>query len=139
VIGSELILRTYRQHRQFILYGIIGISGATIDFILYIIFYRFFGIPPVIASFLSVSAGIIINFIINSRHNFKVSDSLLLRFMHFYWIGVSGALLSSALIFLFYNILGIQPVLSKALTIVPVVVLQFNLNKHISFKDSDLA
>ena len=121
--------------RQFWLYGIIGLSGATIDFVLYVVFYKYVGIPPVFASFLSISIGIVNNFILNSRHNFKVSDALMKRFITFYSIGLGGALLSSVLIFLLFNILGISPAISKLITIPPVVLLQFFLNKSFSFNE----
>jgi putative flippase GtrA len=129
------IIALLSKHRQLVLYGIIGLSGATIDIAFYYIFYHFLKIPPVVASYLSVSMGIVNNFILNTRYNFKVRDHMLRRFGHFYAIGVGGAILSSALIYLFFNIMGLPPFISKVLTIVPVVLLQYFLNKRISFKD----
>jgi putative flippase GtrA len=125
----------YAKHRQLILYGIIGLSGATIDLLFYILFYKALSIPPGIASFMSVSTGIINNFILNSRHNFKVSDKLLSRFVNFYSIGVGGAILSAALILFLYDLFGVNPVIAKLLTIPPVVLLQFYLNRTYSFSD----
>lgn len=121
--------------RQFWLYGVIGLSGATIDFILYLVLYKYAHIPPFIASFLSVSIAILNNFILNSRHNFKVSDALLARFLNFYTIGLGGALLSSLLILLLFNGFGISATVAKILTIPPVVILQFFLNKQFSFNE----
>jgi putative flippase GtrA len=131
ILGHKLV----KKQRNLILYGLIGITGATLDFILYIVFYKYAGIPPFIASFLSVSAGIINNFIWNVRHNFKVSGKMLSRFASFYFTGLSGAILSSILILMLFNGLGIDPTIAKLLTIVPVVILQFYINKHVSFAD----
>jgi putative flippase GtrA len=131
---QENLNKLYGKHRQLILYGLIGLIGATIDFILYIILYRSLGVPPVIASFLSVSAGIVNNFIINSRHNFKVNDRLWYRFVNFYAIGIGGAILSSVLILILFNGLEIDATVAKLITIIPVVLLQFVLNKKLSFR-----
>ncbi len=122
------------RDRNFILYVLIGIFGATIDFVAFLIFHKIFNIEPAIASFMSVSIGIINNFIINSRHNFKVTDRLWIRFCQFYSIGVGGALLSTILIYALYNLLQIDATLAKLMTIPPVVLLQYLLNITFSFK-----
>jgi len=122
------------KNRNFILYVIIGLSGATIDFLTYLVLHLIFNVQPAIASFISVSFGIINNFLINSRHNFKVDDRLWFRFINFYTIGLGGALLSALLIFYMYNLLGIDATIAKLLTIPPVVLLQYFLNVKFSFK-----
>ena len=69
-----------RSHRQLVAYGLIGLSGATLDFLGYLVLYKYFGVAPPLASFISVTLGITNNFILNSRFNFKVSDNLWARF-----------------------------------------------------------
>lgn len=122
------------KNRNFILYVLIGLSGATIDFLAYLVLNKVLGIAPALASFLSVSLGIVNNFIINSRHNFRVNDRMWFRFANFYSIGLGGALLSVVLIFIMYNILGVDSVWAKVLTIPPVVLVQYFLNVKFSFK-----
>jgi putative flippase GtrA len=131
------ILRLFTQYRQPILYGIIGLTGAILDLLLYIIFYRKLGIPPVAASIMSVSIGILNNFYFNVRFNFKVHDKLFVRFLNFYSVGFAGVMVSTLLIVLLYNIAHIDPVIAKILTIIPVVFMQYVLNKRFSFKRTD--
>lgn len=119
--------------REFVLYGFIGLSGALLDFILYLFFYHTLAIPPGIASFISVSFGILNNFILNSRFNFKIKDHPFFRFLSFYTIGVAGAVLSAIIIIVLFNGLGLSAAVAKLITIVPVVILQFFLNKRFSF------
>lgn len=121
-----------KKHRNLLLYGIIGASGALIDLILYIILFKL-GIPPAIATFISVSFGIANNFFLNSKYNFQVTDHIFHRFINFYLTGVFGALLSALLIYSFVSGLNLDPILAKLLTIVPVVVLQFLINKKVTF------
>jgi putative flippase GtrA len=137
---KELYHKTYTKGRtlaksqqQLIVYGIIGLSGATLDFLAYLFLYKQLGVAPPLASFLSVSLGITNNFIWNSRFNFKVSDKLLQRFLNFYTIGLIGAVTSAILIAAFQKA-GIDPTIAKLLTIPPIVLGQYFLNKKLSFK-----
>ena len=121
------------KHRKFVLYGLIGLTGALLDFLLYILFYEALGMPPFLASFVSVSFGIINNFMLNAYYNFKKSDNIFIRGIVFYLTGIGGAILSSALIWLMYDVVGIGAVSAKLLTIPPVVILQYFINKQVSF------
>lgn len=127
------IMHLTRTHQQLIVYGIIGISGATLDFLGYLFLYKQLGVAPPIASFLSVTLGITNNFILNSRFNFKVSDNLLKRFTSFYAIGMFGAILSAVIIAIL-QYFKVDPTIAKLLTIPPIVLSQYILNKRIAFK-----
>lgn len=127
-------IHTLLTNKNFILYALIGVMGATIDFFAYLALHHLLNIEPVIASFLSVSLGIVNNFIINSRHNFKTKDNTWRRFKRFYGIGLGGALLSVVLIFCLYNLLHVDATIAKLLTIPPVVLAQYVLNVRFSFK-----
>ncbi|TAH32929.1 GtrA family protein [Candidatus Saccharibacteria bacterium] len=128
------IQKILQRYRNLLLYGLIGFTGAAIDYLFYVLFYKVCGIPPEIASFLSVSIGIANNFILNAKFNFKVSDKLLKRFGSFYAIGLVGAILSSVLIYIMVNLMNIDPLVAKLITIPPVVLAQFIFNKMISFR-----
>lgn len=125
-----------QKHRTLLLYGAIGLTGALIDLLFFLFFHYVLRISPSLASFLSVSIGILNNFIINSRYNFNVSDKLIRRFLNFYLIGLGGAIASSLIIFILYNGLGIDATIAKIITIPPVVLTQYILNKKLSFQDN---
>lgn len=133
---ASVITTLFAQHRQLILYGLIGLTGATLDLVVYIALYKGLGIAPFIASFLSVSVGIMNNFGLNARYNFGKTNHLGLRFVSFYATGLAGALLSTGLILALHDGLGLGAMVAKLLTIAPVVLLQFVINKHVSFTDS---
>lgn len=122
------------KKRTLILYGFIGVSGAVLDFLVYAIFVNYLKINPSIASFLSVSLGIVNNFILNSFYNFKVNDYLFRRFISFYLIGIIGAIISSFMILVLYNLMHVNAMTSKIITIIPIVLLQYIINKKTSFK-----
>lgn len=122
--------------KSFIVYAFIGVSGVLIDLFLYIVLVKFFACPPVLASVISVSAGIINNFFLNAHFNFKKRDHLLWRFLSFYAIGVTGLILSALLILLLHDIFGMDAITAKILTVVPIVLYQYWFNKNASFADS---
>lgn len=127
-----------KKHKSLMLYGLIGLTGATLDFVAYLFLISVLGIPPPIASFLSVSIGITNNFFLNLKHNFKVEGGIFLRFISFYATGVVGAIISAILIYILHDLAGLDAVIAKIITIPPIVLGQFFINKKISFSDKPL-
>jgi len=126
------MLNLIKQNKQIISYCVIGVTGATIDFVLFSIFVKFLNINYLISNTISVSAGITNNFLLNTFLNFKVRDKLAVRFFRFYTIGISGLLMSSVMLYIFITLLHMETLISKAITIIFVVILQYNLNKKYS-------
>jgi putative flippase GtrA len=133
---KELVLKLYEKYRNFILYGIIGVSGATIDYLLFLLFVDKFSWNVLLANLLSVSCGIINNFIWNVIFNFKTKDHLFIRFVSFYSIGLLGLGISTIILKIFVDNLGYSAAIVKLASIVVVVIIQYFLNKYISFRKS---
>jgi putative flippase GtrA len=130
----EKVKKLILDKKQFILYSIIGFSGAFIDFVVFIVLIKVFNLNTIIANAISISLGITNNFILNSVFNFKVKDKLKQRFIKFYIIGLFGFLISSLIIYVLKEVLGVDPIISKLCSIIIVVILQYSLNKRITFK-----
>ncbi len=118
--------------RQFVLYCCIGAVGASLDFALFALLERL-GWDPVLATAVSVSLGIVTNFVLNVLFNFKTRHRLIVRFLSFYAVGVFGIFLSMATIFLLTVLGTMDPLLAKLISIPLVVVAQFGLNKYVTF------
>jgi putative flippase GtrA len=131
---AEKLLEQIERRRNFIIYAAIGVSGATLDFVLFELFL-WAGLSMQIANFISVSAGITNNFFLNARFNFRVSDRLLGRFAAFYGVGMVGLALSAAILELGVGWLGVSARVAKASAIVIVVVTQYSLNKVLAFRE----
>jgi len=125
----------YLKHRSFILYALIGLSGVTLDFAVFALLFNVFGVNAVLASAISVVCGITNNFTWNALYNFKKRDHLAIRYLLFLGVGMFGLVFSIVIIAL-GNVVGINPNISKLISIPFVVVLQYFLNKHISFQAS---
>lgn len=130
---KELIARLYNKYRNFILYGLIGASCAGLDFVVYAILC-YFECNHLVANIISTHCGIFCSFSLNSFLNFKVSDRLLLRFFSFYVIGLMGLLISEGMLYLMVDLGGMNKIVAKLITVVVVALVQFILNKFITFK-----
>lgn len=133
----EQIRSLISSNRQLLLYACIGCTGVTIDFIAFLILTQYFLVPYLIANLAAVSLGITNNFFLNAFYNFKVKDRLINRFVRFYSIGLLGLLLSSGLLFLLVNTFSMHQVTAKSATVIIVALLQFYLNRTVTFIKSE--
>ncbi len=130
----NFINRQLKKYRELILYCMIGCTGAALDFIVYASLTRFAHVHYQWANLISVSFGIINNFFLNARFNFRTRDRLLLRFASFYLVGMTGWAISAGCLHLFIGILDFNEIAAKLLTIFIVTAIQFLMNKFITFK-----
>lgn len=119
---------------QLLLYGIIGCVAAGIDFIFFNILTSYAGLHYIVANCLSVLAGIFVSFILNRTLNFKVCDKIAVRFSLFFFCGMIGLFLSSAIMWVGVDKCQFSEMSTKIVSIFAVAFIQFNFNKFITFK-----
>ena len=123
------------QHNaQLIKYGIIGCFCVGLDFIVYSLLVQIIKMPYLYANVIGVHCGILASFFLNRHFTFQVKNRILLRFISFYAIGLIGLAISSGLLILLIEKLAFNELVSKAFTVVVVALIQFILNKYISFR-----
>ena len=132
---KELVLFIFNRYRNIILYGIIGGLSAGLDFLVYSLLCKS-GLHFQVANVISVHCGIFCSFILNRHYNFKIKDKTLLRFLSFYVIGLIGLALSASLLYVLVDVSSWNEIYAKLVTIVAVALVQFVLNKFITFKKS---
>jgi putative flippase GtrA len=122
------------QKKQFLLYCIIGASGVTLDFGI----YSLLGITRLLdyqaANVVGYSSGTLLSFILNARFNFHVTDKIPSRLISFFGIAFFGWLVSASLLYLLIARFGLDKYVSKFATLIVVVLLQYNLNRLLSFR-----
>ena len=131
---KKIILNLFIKFRTLILYGIIGSFSAGMDFLSFYLLTSVLDLYYLLANVFSVSIGITISFVLNRNFNFKVKDKTIKRFLIFVSVGIGGMALSSGLLFLFIDILIFEEIFSKFISIVFVVLIQFVINKFVTFK-----
>ncbi len=127
----------FNKFRHLILYGIIGSFAAGLDFLIYTVLVQLAGIPYLVANCISVLGGITTSFILNRNYNFKVKDHATRRFSIFLTVGLCGLVLSNIILYVCIDVLSIDKLVSKLLSIVLVVFFQFLVNKYLTFKPSE--
>jgi putative flippase GtrA len=124
------------RNRQFLLYCIIGVSGVSLDFLIYSILLKTGTLQYQAANAVGYTAGTLLSFFLNARLNFKVRDRLTLRLFFFCLVATLGWAASAATLYLLVNRAGLNKYLAKLITLAIVVILQYNLNRLISFRKS---
>lgn len=130
---NRIFISLLRRYRNLVLYGVIGAVASSIDFCVYSAMILT-GINLLIANAIGVNVGIITSFCLNRRYNFKVKDRTKTRFASFYLIGMIGLAISTGMLYVAVDRLGFNEFYSKLLTIVLVALIQFMLNKTITFR-----
>ena len=121
--------------KEMFLYGIIGLTSSGIDTLLFHLLTSKVGIYSLYANIFSVIVGICISFTLNLFFNFKTKDHIARRFASFFMVGMFGLLLSEGILALgehqSWNML-----LTKSASVVIVAIIQYVLNKFISFRNT---
>ena len=122
------------QKRQFLLYCVIGASGVTLDFGIYSLLVKTRLLDYQAANAAGYSSGTLLSFILNARFNFRVTDKIPLRLLSFFSIAFLGWLVSAGLLHLLIGRFDFDKYLSKLATLIVIVLLQYNLNRLLSFR-----
>ena len=130
---KETIANLYNKFRNLILYGLIGGFCAALDFGVYTLLCQFDILPYLWANVVSIHVGIFTSFILNRQFNFKVKNKTALRFMSFYIVGLIGLGISELMLYLMVTVGGMNELVCKLISIVVVALIQFVLNKYITF------
>ena len=131
---KTVIVSFLKNRRSFVVYCVIGVSGVALDYASYFVLVNWIGVYYLLANAISSSLGITNNFLLNSFFNFKVKDRMLVRFVSFYCVGLLGLAVSSAMLFVMVTLAHMNPNYSKLWTLAVIVLLQYNLNRLISFR-----
>ncbi|WP_171114227.1 MULTISPECIES: GtrA family protein [Streptomyces] len=122
-----------RTLRQLFRYTLIGGSGVALDLVAFLLLHNVAGMHEQVANVISTTLGITNNFVLNSLFTFERRDRIVVRFLRFYAVGLTGIALTYLLFVVFTDALGIDPNLVKAGSLPLVLALQFVLNRKWSF------
>lgn len=119
--------------RQLLSYTLIGGSGVALDLVAFLLLHNVWGLDEQLANALSTTLGITNNFVLNALFTFERRDRILVRFLRFYAVGLTGIACTNLLFLAFTDGLGTDANLVKAGSLPLVLALQFVLNRKWSF------
>lgn len=118
--------------QQFLLYCLCGGLGVSTD---YLVFYLSVtaGLWYQGANLLGYLAGTLLSFALNRVLTFKMRDRVAQRLAMFLGVAAIGFGASAAMLWVLVQLLGVDARMAKLLTLPMVVVLQFTLNRRLTF------
>jgi putative flippase GtrA len=121
------------SNRNFLMYGLIGVIGVSLDTSIFLLL-SYCGFNYLAANFIGYSAGTCTSFILNRKYNFKKLNLVYHRFLSFVTIAGVGFATSAILLYIFVNEFDLSAEYAKFLTLLPVMIFQFKLNRRYSFR-----
>jgi putative flippase GtrA len=134
---SQTIEKLKERHPElakFFLYFCIGISAAGVDVAIFFALNNIFDFAPEIATTISLVASVIYAFTLNTVYNFKIKTHLLKRFLSYFAVSLVGLVISIGMLWYFSRIGGHDPNLIKVLSLPIIFIVQFTLNRQITFR-----
>ncbi len=125
------------KFRQFALYTLCGGGGVVLDFALYALLVAA-GTWHHGANIAGYVSGTLLSFALNRIITFRILDAPIRRLAAFLVFAGIGYLCSMTVLLIMVDMLGLDPVLSKAASIVVVVTVQYTLNSRITFRPTGL-
>lgn len=117
---------------KFILYCLCGGIGVASDYLIYCIALQL-DIWYQVSNILGYLSGTVVSFLLNRKITFGVNDQFVRRFVMFLGVALVGFSVSAVLLWVLVDYLFIEPKFAKILTLPAVVVIQFALNRRITF------
>jgi putative flippase GtrA len=122
------------QKKQFLLYCVIGFSGVGLDTGVYSLLLKTGLLNVQAANVVGYSCGTLLSFVLNARYNFRVTDKIARRMATFFGVAFLGWMASAGVLYLLVDVYHFDKYVSKIATLPVVVLLQYNLNRLISFR-----
>ncbi len=123
--------------RQLFSYGVIGVVSALLDTTVFWVLTTRTVTPPQAANVVGISCGITLSFVLNRAFTFSARDRTLQRFAIFVAVGLCGMALSAAILAIGIR-LGFALMPIKLFSVVVVAIVQFTLNRTITFRTGRL-
>lgn len=119
--------------RKLVLYAVCGGSGVALDLLAFSILVLG-GLWYQLANVVGYALGTCLSFVLNRTITFGVRDAPVRRFLSFVSVAALGYLVSTGLLWAMIDVLHVDPLVSKALSLVAVLAIQFSLNLLITFR-----
>ena len=119
---------------QFFLYCLCGGIGVTTDYLIYYSALTF-GLWYQAANVLGYSSGTLASFFLNRKITFGVHDNVARRLAVFFGVAAIGFSASALMLWLMVDALSVDARIAKLLTLPVVVVIQFSMNRRITFSE----
>jgi len=123
---------------QFVRYALCGGLGVLLDVTLFWVITGL-GVDYQIANVVGYASGTLLSFVLNRHFTFQKYDETFRRMGLFFGVAGVGYAVSAVTLWFLVEKLGILPILAKLVTLCLVLVIQFSLNRSITFRSRQSA
>lgn len=117
---------------QFLLYCLCGGIGVTTDYLIYYSALSF-GLWYQAANVLGYFSGTLVSFFLNRKITFAVHDKVVSRLAIFLGVAAIGFSVSALMLWVLVDAMMFDAKIAKLLTLPVVVVIQFAMNRRLTF------
>jgi putative flippase GtrA len=122
---------------QFLLYCLCGGIGVSTDYAVYYAALKF-GAWYQAANVFGYVSGTVVSFFLNRKITFGVRDKMAHRLAMFLGVAAIGFSVSALMLWLLVDFVSVDAKIAKLFTLPVVVILQFSLNRRVTFRESTL-
>lgn len=125
------VLKAYKQVLvQFATFNVIGIMNTAIDFVIFMMLTEKLGLMVIPSNIISYGCGIMNSFLLNSKFTFRAYNKHnKMQFIKFVTVNLVSLSISTLCLFMFVNVMGIQNVIAKIISLFFSVIINFSGNK----------
>jgi putative flippase GtrA len=124
--------------RNLVLYAVFGIAGVAVDLGVFAVAYRGLHLDKNLAAAASSFCATTLTFLLNARLNFRQWNRLLLRYALYLAVAVAGLGVTLLTFYVFVDLLHYPVMLVKVGSLGLVFIVQFTLNRLITFRSVPL-
>lgn len=128
------VIALINKHQKLIIYTVIGGGAVILDVGLFWVFNELAEMGVIISNTLSIFTAMLYSFLLNAFFNFRTRDKLLQRFAGFVAVTACGYVISTALLWMFSERMGLNGTLIKTLSLPVILLIQFSLNSRFTFQ-----
>ena len=123
--------------RQFVKFGIVGALNTSIQFVVFVVLFRWLNIPMLVASGVGYLAGIINSYLINRVWTFEVREKRQTgEFLRFVAVNIVSMGVNLGTLKMLADGVGLMPEVAQVLAIGSSLVVNFSGNKWWTFRDN---
>jgi putative flippase GtrA len=119
---------------QFVKFGIVGVSNTLLNFAVYTLLLKVFGVWYLAASAIGFSLGAVNGFLLNRRWTFEGHVGDALTPVRWGVVQGCGLGLNEVLLYLWVGVVGVDKLVGQALAIVVVTTVTFLANRAWTFR-----
>jgi len=123
--------------RQFVIFSLVGLVNTAVHFCVFVVSFRAFSVPLLVASALGYCAGIVNSYVMNRLWTFKVkAGASTVEFLRFAAVNAVSLLVNLLALHVLVNSMNLMPEISQVTAILASLIVNFAGNKWWAFRAS---